>query len=271
MDKTVKIQDRNFAHVDYSSDFQISKYFKWDRDISDINDEICFVTDDFLSEVPKNDNHIAWLLEPRGTNPYQYPFIQDNHQKFKYVLTYDKELLKVDDKFIFYPHGGCWIKPGEEKVYDKNKLVSMISSTKNFGAEGHSFRTEIREKIKFNFDSFGRGHNQINYKIDGLKDYMFSITVENSKFDYYFSEKLIDCFMTGTIPIYWGCPSIGDFFDINGILIFDTIEELDTLLNTITPELYYSKMDSIKNNFEVAKKYVLSEDWIYENTKILKN
>ena len=77
--------------------------------------------------------------------------------------------------------------------------------------------------------------------------------------------------MTGTIPIYWGCPSIGDFFDINGILTFDTIEDLDNLLNTITPELYYSKMDSIINNFELSKKYVLSEDWIYENTKIFKN
>ena len=76
--------------------------------------------------------------------------------------------------------------------------------------------------------------------------------------------------MTGTIPIYWGCPSIGNFFDIDGVITFDSLEELEDVLNKITPELYNSKIESIKSNFELAKKYILSEDWIYENTKILK-
>jgi hypothetical protein len=74
--------------------------------------------------------------------------------------------------------------------------------------------------------------------------------------------------MTGTIPIYWGCPSIGDFFDIDGILTFDTIDDLSEILNSLTPELYNSKIKNIKNNFELSKKYILSEDWIYENTKL---
>ena len=34
--KKVKIQDKNFAHVSYSSDFQVSKYFTWDRNLTDI-------------------------------------------------------------------------------------------------------------------------------------------------------------------------------------------------------------------------------------------
>ena len=268
--KKVKIQDKNFAHVSYSSDFQVSKYFTWDRNLTDITSDICFVTDDFLSEPTKNENYVGWILEPRGTNPHQYEFMKHNYEKYKNVLTYDKELLELNDKFIFYPHGGCWIRPGEEQVYEKSKLVSMISSTKNFGALGHSLRAQIREKFGNKIDSFGRGHNDIQYKIDGLKDYMFSVTLENSKFDYYFSEKLIDCFMTGTIPIYWGCPSIGNFFDIDGVITFDSLEELEDVLNKITPELYNSKIESIKSNFELAKKYILSEDWIYENTKILK-
>jgi hypothetical protein len=268
--KKIKIKDKNFAHVNYSSDFQISKYFEWDRNVSNISEEICFVTDDYLSDPVENTNFVAWVLEPRGTNPYQYNFMKGNFNQFKYVLTYDKELLETNEKFVFYPHGGCWIRPGEEGVHEKNKLVSMISSTKSNHAPGYLVRAEIREKFKDKFDSYGRGHNTINLKIDGLKDYMFSIAIENSKFDYYFSEKLIDCFMTGTIPIYWGCPAISDFFNIDGILSFDNIEEFEGILNQLTPELYSKKLESIKDNFERAKKYILSEDWIYENTKILK-
>ena len=47
-------------------------------------------------------------------------------------------------------------------------------------------------------------------KIDGLRDYRYHFCIENIKRDYWFTEKLIDCFVTGTIPIYWGCPSIFD-------------------------------------------------------------
>jgi hypothetical protein len=269
--KKVKIIDNCFSHTNYSTDFQISNFFEWDRNFNNPKNDLCFVTDNFLTENIGGENLIAWLIEPKSINPKIYNYIKNNHEKFKYVLTYDKEILEINQKFIFYPHGGCWIRPGEENVYEKSKLISMISSTKNFGAQGHIYRYEIRDYFKDKIDSFGRGHNTISYKIEALKDYMFSISVENSKFDYYFSEKLIDCFMTGTIPIYWGCPSIGDFFDINGILVFDTIEELNNIIEKLTPELYQSKLESVKNNFELAKNYILAEDWIYKNVNFFKN
>jgi hypothetical protein len=98
---------------------------------------------------------------------------------------------------------------------------------------------------------------------------MFSITVENCQQDYYFSEKLIDTILTGTIPIYWGCPSIGDFFDIDGLIVFNTLDELENILDNISPELYFEKINVIHKNFEIAKKYTLSENWIYENTDII--
>ena len=41
-----------------------------------------------------------------------------------------------------------------------------------------------------------------------------------------FSEKLLDAMAVGTIPVYWGCPEIDKFFDKNGIITFNTIEEL---------------------------------------------
>ena len=51
----------------------------------------------------------------------------------------------------------------------------------------------------------GRGDMELKEKEDGLCDYMFSVAIENS--NQYFSEKLLDCFLTGTIPIYYATPS----------------------------------------------------------------
>ena len=82
---------------------------------------------------------------------------------------------------------------------------------------GHKLRFSVVDSLKQNdieFSVYGRTVNNIDYKLTALKDYAFSIVIENSKIDYYFTEKLIDCFSTGTIPIYYGCPSIGNFFDM---------------------------------------------------------
>ena len=67
--------------------------------------------------------------------------------------------------------------------------------------------------------------------------------------------KLIDSFLSGTILIFLGCPSIGDFFNINGMIIFDTLDELKEILNNLTIEKYKSMELYIKENFEKAKEY----------------
>jgi hypothetical protein len=267
MKQKIKIWDSNFSHVPYSSDFQKSEYIEWLRNWDYDPQDLHILTDNYLFKEIEGDNLIGWILEPRGINPGQYEKIKTEFNRFKKVLTYDKELIDYNEKFEFYPHCGCWIKPEDQIIYEKTKLISYISSTKNFGASGHNLRAQVRNLENTKVDSFGRGHNPIDYKLNGLKDYMFSIVIENSKFDYYFTEKIMDCFVTGTIPIYWGCPSIGNFFDINGIIVFDTIEELTKILSEINLETYNSKLESIKNNYIKSKEFLLAEDWIYKNTK----
>jgi hypothetical protein len=270
MKTKVKIFDTNFSHSIYSSDFQTSDHIEWIRNFTYENSDLYFLTDNYLFTDISGDNLIGWIIEPRGINPTQYEKIKTKNEKFKKVLTYDRELIELGGKFEFCPHCGCWIKPEDQKVYEKTKLVSYISSTKNFGTQGHGLRAQVREILGNKVDSFGRGHNDIPYKLSGLKDYMFSIVIENSKFDYYFSEKVMDCFATGTIPIYWGCPSIGDFFDSDGILSFNTIEELEDIISKISSEMYISKIKSVKANYKKSKDFILAEEWIYKNTKIFK-
>ena len=108
-----------------------------------------------------------------------------------------------------------------------------------------------------NFDKDHCGAGISNQKILGLKDYMFSIVIENCKEDYYFTEKLVDCFLTGTIPIYYGCPSIHKFFNGNGILSFTTVDECIQILNTLSDKIYNKLLPYVKENFEIAKRYTL--------------
>jgi hypothetical protein len=157
-----------------------------------------------------------------------------------------------------------WIK--EPKIYEKNKLCSYITSFKQF-TSGHIKRMELFEKLKNNPDFkdhiFGRDYKFIPDKLDGLKDYMFSIVIENSVYPKYYTEKITDCFATGTVPIYYGDTSIGEDFDLNGIIFIENLESLD-LLNF---DLYYSLMPAIQNNFDRVSKLKTSDDCLYESIK----
>jgi hypothetical protein len=83
----------------------------------------------------------------------------------------------------------------------------------------------------------------------------FHISIESTSVDNYFSEKLIDALITKTVPIYWGCPNIGDFFDIRGMIIVDSESDIIELCNQITPETYEQMKPYIDENYERAKEY----------------
>jgi hypothetical protein len=51
---------------------------------------------------------------------------------------------------------------------------------------------------------------------------------------------------------------------MDGILHFTEFEQIVQILPTLTPELYFSKMDAIKDNFERAKNYVSTDDMVGE-------
>lgn len=260
----VKIIDTCFSHAKYSSD-QYPKNFEeiltWDRE--NINeDEYLIVTDNHLHTIKNKNNKIAWTVESEAISPRVHePNILEPYNK---VYTHNKKLIDISDKYIFVPVGGCWIKPDEQVVYEKNKNISIIASDKTT-TEGHKLRHEVITKYKDKIDVYGRRYKPISNKIEGLKDYRFQIVIENSKYDYYFTEKLIDCFKTGTIPIYWGCPSISNFFDEKGIIMFNKIEDLGYILNTLNEKEYNDRIDSIKFNFNESDKYLLTEKYMIEN------
>ena len=195
----------------------------------------CYLFDNKVNSV-NSKIKIAWLYEPRVISPsiYNVYQIQD---KFDYIFTHDRDLLKLGDKYICVPPAGCWIPEQSRKIHNKNKKISFIFSDK-VGTYGHCFRHQIFNNFKNKLDCFGHGVKSIATKDLALNDYMFSICIENSYVENYFTEKLIDCFMTGTIPIYCGCNNIFNYFNKNGIIIFKNIQELECILNYIDDNIY---------------------------------
>ena len=258
------IHDTIFSHAKSSSWYNEPTYFEWVRKY---DEDHLIMTDLSIFNVNNFNNRkkYGWLLESPEITKNSYQFMLKNYNLFDKIFTFDKDLLDINDNFILTPIGGCWIEEKDRIIHEKNKNISMILSSK-ISTSGHKLRHKIYESIK-NIDYYGY-MNPIEKKIESLKNYMFSVVVENTKKDYYFTEKLIDCFITGTIPIYWGCPSIKDFFDDNGIINFNSVDELEKIIKNIDNNFYESKKEYIIKNYHLAKNYLIADDNIYKNLKL---
>jgi len=260
--REIPLKDSSFAHCVYSNNPMppktFSKHIKWNRESGDPRHTV--YTDYHVTEC---NGGIGWLLEPRELIPHIYSYVEGNTHKFKEIWSHDAEFIeKVKGTFV--PFGGCWIDEKDYGVHSKSKSFSIIASGKR-QLPGHQLRHQIVQAGGSNIDVLGNGYKPIKDKIEGLRDYRYHFAIENCKKDFWFTEKLIDCLVTGTIPIYWGCPSISKFFNVDGFIIFNDLQELKDKLKLCTPSYYESKFSIIQENFNLAKKYLLAENWIHEH------
>lgn len=267
----VNLFDYEFIHTEKllgyitCTDTLKPKKIKWINGLSEF-DGITVFTERYIDiDISKINSKlkILWLLEPRAVHPYGYNRILQIENKFDYILTYDSDLLKRGSKYIKYIVGQSRVDV--PKICPKTKFISMIASNKRLTI-GHRFRHDIANALskKHSIDMWGTGYKKFNSKIEPLSEYYFSISVMNSKIDNFFTEVLLDNFMLGTIPIFWGCPNIGEYFDERGFITFDTIDELDSILSKLTINDYIDRMEYIKKNMEYAKSYISTDDTIGE-------
>jgi hypothetical protein len=239
-------------------------------------------------------DYIPQSIDQLNINPYNFimlhepdeffgihSWVKQNHHLFTGILTYNGELIDQFPNAVLFHHS-CNHLESEYiesfKNIDKKFEISFLSGAKKL-VEGHKLRQEIYkigDQITipkkwfyvlndFNWDDFNKGgigrpdspKHQSEGKRICYNEPMFHICVENTKYDYYFSEKISDAFLTKTIPIYWGCPKLSEYgYDERGIIRFGSIEELIYIVNNLKEETYYQMKSYIDYNYEVAKKEI---------------
>jgi len=92
-------------------------------------------------------------------------------------------------------------------------------------------------------------------KSDILKDYNFSICFENVYgHEGYITEKIFDCLLAGTIPIYKGAPNINNYIPQNCFLQFDDFANINAMYH----ELTQMSEEHIKTYRENIREFLLS-------------
>jgi hypothetical protein len=187
---------------------------------------------------------IAVLYEPDSIIPnnYEKEFL-DSCEK---VFTWDDRIADnekfIKSNFTTNLQAADMLGPLELAArFHNSKLLCMMNTYKQSSHPNSLYGKRVEAVRFFNqypddFDLWGRfwqaatHKGATNDKLKTLANYRFCLAYENCDNAYgYISEKMLDCFMVGVVPVYWGAPNVRDhippecFVDVKD---FKSYEEL---------------------------------------------
>ena len=219
-----------------------------------------------------------------------------NSNQYDLILTTDEIILNDCSNVILFPYGTTWLNKGriddENAIGHYSSIIDELHKSKKFETSFlSSFHArqvegyELRKNVWLNKDRIVTPklfYSSPRMKIPDAPDWykerfepyvdnplpedrkeilfnsQFHIAIESSKYENYFTEKLIDAIITKTVPVYWGCTNIDKFFNPKGMIIVNDLEDLIIKTNELTPETYENMLPYIEENFELAKEYASS-------------
>lgn len=229
----------------------------------------------FIDDLPKINEDLSQINVIALAEPNEYFGLHDwviqNQHLFQIILTWDDKVLNNCKSALFLPFGQTWFTPDQyEKEHVKEFNIAHLCGAL-LKSYGHQMRHEILARetefsipTKF-YKTIGDRHNQEDARIGKetvFGNSQYGVVIENFSHRGYFSEKILDCFLMKTIPLYNGCSNIGDFFNEKGIIKFDNVDDLIFISNNLTEDYYEKNKEVIEENYQKSLAYLSYEKLI---------
>ncbi len=208
-------------------------------------------------------NFYVMIQEPYV--PGIFDWVTEGHDQFHKVFTH--HVFNNDPKYIVTQTCLPW---HVNKTYDelksmvvppKLKTISWVTTSKTV-FPGHKTRMAFLEKLKMdkelNVDIFGYGINPIEDKWDALETYKYSLAIENSSSPHYWTEKLADCFLAYTLPIYFGCRNLEQYFPKESFIQID-INDFKNSKEIIRQAIHDNSWENRLNAIIEARQLILDK------------
>jgi hypothetical protein len=147
----------------------------------------------------------------------------------------------------------------------KRAGVSWIASNLTF-LPGHRLRSALRRALESPLapavDLFGRGIRWVPRKWDALAPYRYSLAIENSSGPHLWTEKIADCFLSWTVPLYYGCTNIEEYFPAESFVRIDAADPasvMDRIRGLLADEEWERRLPAL----QAARRLVLERYQIF--------
>lgn len=270
------IRDVHAPHCPYRD---ASKYFLWDR--FNIGLDTHFYThNSMLETMGTPSRRFGLFVESEGIVPEDYKIFENNKglwKNFTNIFTYSEKMLnEIPNAKLFTSCATVWYggyvgggKLSERAYMHKEKNISTVCSSKLYTymhKVRHAFTAAAAKTGLIDVYGEFEGGKWLENKSDSLEKYRFQLVVENDIKPYYFTEKIMDCFASMTVPIYLGATKISDFFNSNGIIVINEndVNNIDKIMLKCDSKLYESMIPAVVDNYNRALKYINVNDRLYE-------
>lgn len=179
-----------------------------------------------------------------GFNNFAY---QDRYLRFPLWLDYEKSVELAKQKHLL----------SDDVLLGKKEFCNFVVSNSN-GADERKLLFEALNSYK-RVDSAGKYLNNMGGrckdKLEFQKNYKFSAAFENCKCDGYITEKIMDAFAAGTIPIYFGTDYITKEINPKSFINYNDFSSLQELVD------YVKKIDTNDEEYlKIMKEPVFTKD-----------
>ena len=188
----------------------------------------------------KNLKIIKWLMEPNVHGRLNWRYTYTHSGIYSQIYSHSAS-PKSKREYLSPPLVPSHVQALEpnELLPGKVKQISAIGSVQT-ALPFHAVRKKLLDAIEnspeLEIEVFGKGRKFIENKLDGLRKYRYSIAIENSLTANYWTEKLTDCFLSMTVPIYLGAPNVSEYFPAESMVIVSQ-EDLSTGLRELVSRL----------------------------------
>ena len=215
-------------------------------------------------ECPKGNK---WLMSgepPIHTNRFAIPsYTQYDKLITQHPKNYGKDHVKAQGAFPwFVKKSYTELLSLPDNALQKKNAVSCITSNLTW-KPGHAERLALLkelEQLGFDVETYGRGIRPMpnDDKFEILYPFKYSIAIENSYYDHYWTEKITDCFLSWTMPIYAGAPNITDYFPKESMILIDPKKPKEAL-QIIKKAIDDNAWEKGRSAIEEARRRILNE------------
>lgn len=168
---------------------------------------------DFTIKVPSNNIIHICQEPPNEVSKYRQFSNKNVNYNFNQLENKKNNILSHGALPWFINKNYDYLKELNPNDLVKENTVAWVTSNQK-SSLGHQQRMDFCDRIKkLPFvKMYGRGIKPIHDKWDALSISKYSIAYENFESQSYWTEKIVDCFLSYSMPIYYGCTTISNFF-----------------------------------------------------------
>lgn len=215
---------------------------------------------------------ILVLNEPEYVRSYSPEYLR----QFDWIVSWRTD-LPASNVIRSHCMDGWWLKRTYDMLksdrIEKTGLMSVVASDKSSIPEHRkrfAFINRMIGHFKDRLAVFGSVNGEFcSDKYSALAPYKYSIAIEAVPFPGYWTEKIADCYLCETMPLYYGAPNIGDYFDRDSFIAID-LDDYKASVRAIEEAIETDAYERHRDKVLQAKQKVLDELQTFPNlTRVL--